>query len=131
MTFSLLCSLICLLNCPVARAGTAAAPQDETTVFPDPRPEGRVLTLDDCYKLALAQSEAVAIKKEAISRASADMFLAASEALGDVNFVVTRELQETQKELVSTGSVTSTGAFNDPDISQQRFTIRQPLFQQL
>jgi len=113
---------------PLLRADNSA-PAQTNPVSPYPVDETPPLTFEDCYKLALDESETVAIQKEAIARATAKIFTAASEALGDVDYVITREMQEQQKQPVSGGSATSGGAINDPDISQQKFTISQPLFQ--
>lgn len=86
------------------------------------------LSLEECYRLALVQSETVAIQKEAISRATAQIFNAASEGLGNVDFIITRSLQENQSHSTASGS--SLGAsFNDPDRQESKFTISQPLFQ--
>jgi outer membrane protein len=111
-------------SCPLTHASTAAEiPQDET--FGDPQPTGPSLTLEDCYQLALVQSETVAIQKEAISRASAQMFEAASQALGSVDFIATRNFQDAQPG--TSGS--NTTIYNDEDVSERKFVITQPLFQ--
>lgn len=122
-TLSLFLSLaLSLLSCPILRAETSAI----TSSFPSTQQvEAPPLTLEDCYKLALNQSETVAIQKEAIARATAAMFTAASEALGDVDFTMTKEFQEKQKKF----PVNSSNVANDTDISQRKFVISQPLFQ--
>lgn len=83
-------------------------------------------SLEECYRLALIQSETVAIQKEAISRATAQIFNAASQGLGNVDFVITKALQE-NKAVPSGGSFGST--FVDPDKQESKFEISQPLFQ--
>lgn len=85
------------------------------------------LTLFDCYDLALRRSETVAISREAIKRTEADFFKAASEALGDVSFVMTNTRQEVQKGSDSSSSVGST--FNASSRRERKFVIEQPLFQ--
>ncbi len=131
-----------LLSCPVAQAetiapsarpGSSVSAPLTATMTGDPTEEAFAsennsppLTLEDCYKLALIQSEVVAIQKEAIARATAQMFTATSQALGDVNFLITRQNQDiTQVE--SGGSLG--GSFIDPARSERMFTISQPLFQ--
>lgn len=113
---------LCCFACPAVNAETTIAPAPNDIVLPDDRPDLPPLTLEDCYKLALIQSEIVAIQKEAISRATAQMFTAASQALGDVDFIIKRNYTETQKE-------SSSGTFADPDVTERKFTISQPLFQ--
>jgi outer membrane protein TolC len=78
--------------------------------------------LEDCFKLALDVSNTVAIQREAIARANAQMFIAASEALPEVDFVMTRERQN------NPGLVASGGTIINPNIQQRQFTIAQPLF---
>lgn len=113
-------------DAPFLHAANPATPSgDESALFP-PQTQQPPLTLEECFKLALDQSETVAIQKEAIARATAQIFNATSQALGDVDFIATRELQDTQKEF--SGS-SSTSIFNDQDTSQRKFVISQPLFQ--
>lgn len=81
------------------------------------------LSLEDCYQLALIQSETVAIQKEAISRATAQVFNAASQGLGDVDFIVNRTIQDHQKSNLTGDSI------GDPNVHESKFTISQPLFQ--
>lgn len=85
------------------------------------------LTLEECYQLALVQSELVAIQEQAIKRAEAQIFNAASQGLGDVNFVMTRQFQDITKD--DSGGSSIGGSFSDPDRSEKKFTISQPLFQ--
>ncbi len=100
--------------------------QAENAVSPAAAMETDTLSLDECYRLALVQSEVVAIQKEAIARATAQIFNAASQGIGDVDFVINRSLQE-NKDVPSGGSFGST--FVDPDKQESKFVIRQPLFQ--
>ncbi|MBI4116004.1 MAG: TolC family protein [Candidatus Omnitrophica bacterium] len=85
------------------------------------------LTLEDCFQLALEQSETVAIQKEKIEEAEAQFYKAASEALGDVNFIMTDERQDIQKGGGESSSVGST--LSDPARRERKFVITQPLFQ--
>jgi outer membrane protein TolC len=117
--------LLCFWSCPVAHADTLAVSPQASVVTPDDQPKLPPLTLEDCYKLALIQSDVVAIQKEAIARATAQIFNATSQALGDVDLIVSRNFQEAQKEAAS-GSTT---VYNDPDISERKFVFSQPLFQ--
>jgi outer membrane protein len=104
----------------------APALQAENAISPAAAIETDTLSLDECYRLALVQSEVVAIQKEAIARATAQIFNAASQGLGDVDFVINRALQE-NKAVPSGGSLGST--FVDPDKQESKFVISQPLFQ--
>jgi len=83
------------------------------------------LSLEECYRLALIQSETVAIQKEAISRATAQIFNAASQGLGKVDFIVDRSFQDKQQSNLSS----SESPLADPNIQESKFTISQPLFQ--
>lgn len=117
------------VNCPASLAEDDPVDNYPEATYSDVTPGTQPrLTLEGCYRMALEQSELIAIQKQEISRATAKMFEAASEALPDVNYVMTRELQEQQNKLPAGYSVTSTGALNDPDKTEQRFTISQPLF---
>lgn len=97
--------------------------QAKESPSPVPPAETDSLSLEECYHLALIQSETVAIQKEAIARATAQIFNAASQGLGDVDFVIDRSFQDNQKSNL-TGS-----PLGDPNIQESKFTISQPLFQ--
>ena len=84
------------------------------------------LKLWDCYELALERSETVAIQKEEIKEAEAQFFLAASEALGDVDFEITDRWQDIQK---SSGEGSIGSSLSDPARIERKFVIQQPLFQ--
>jgi outer membrane protein TolC len=107
-----------LLNAPGLRAATDISPAASI--------ETDTLSLEECYRLALIQSEVVAIQKEAIARATAQIFNAASQGLGSVDFVIDKALQE-NKNVPSGGTLGST--FVDPDKQESKFVINQPLFQ--
>ena len=82
------------------------------------------LTLQECFALALKRSETVLIQKEDIKEAEAQFFKAASEALGDADFVMT---YSKQKELPA-GEGGVSGSFTDPDRRERKFVVKQPLF---
>ena len=85
-------------------------------------PQIPALSLEECYRLALIQSETVAIQKEAIARATAQIFNAASQGLGDVDFVIDRTIQDNQQSNLGNN-------LGDPNVHESKFTISQPLFQ--
>jgi len=116
--FLIFCLALNLLSTPVLQARESTSPA--LPIGDD------VLSLEECYRLALVQSEVVAIQKEAIARATAQIFNAASQGLGNVDFVIDRSLQE-NKNVPSGGSLGST--FVDPDKQESKFVINQPLFQ--
>ena len=88
----------------------------------------RKLTLQDCYELALKRSETVALRKEEIEIAEAQIFKATSEALGDVDFVITDQTQEVPKTS-GTDSSGISSTFNARERRERYFQINQPIFQ--
>src|SRR3989338_5197707 len=52
------------------------------------------LTLEECFERAKKRSETLAIKEEAVKETTAQFLKATSEALGDVDFEMTRQLQQ-------------------------------------
>ena len=109
----------------MARAeNTAAQPAQQSHAASYPQSENIPLTLADCFKLALDVSDTVAIQREAIARANAQMFIAASEALPEIDFVMTRERQNSPGVAAGSGDTVI-----DPDAQQRQFTISQPIFQ--
>ncbi len=111
--------VIVLLTSPLVQAREKAAP--------NPGGDDKALSLEDCYHLALIQSEIVGIQKEAIDRATAQIFTAASQGLGTVDYVIDRTWQDNQKSNLGNGS--TTGALSNPNLQESKFTIHQPLFQ--
>ncbi len=91
-----------------------------------PPAENTPLTLRACYELALKRSETVAIQKEEIEEAEAQIFEATSEALGDVDFVMEKFHQANPAGGGDSSSIGRT--FTDPERLESRFTISQPLF---
>lgn len=83
-------------------------------------------TLRDCYELALKRSETVAIQKEEIKEAEAQFFKAASEAIGDVDFLMDFSRQDNPE---GTDTSTTARSFTDPERRERKFVIKQPLFQ--
>jgi outer membrane protein len=112
------CLALSLLNAGALHAKESASPAAEVREI--------TLSLDECYRLALVQSETVAIQKEAISRATAQIFNAASQGLGNVDFIIDRTFQDSQQSNLSGGSY---GNLGDPNIQESKFKISQPLFQ--
>ena len=97
--------------------------QAKEKVFSSSTFESPTLSLEECYRLALIQSETVAIQKEAISRATAQIFNAASQGLGSVDFIINRTFQDNQQSNLTGNSLA------DPNVQESKFTISQPLFQ--
>ncbi len=116
--------LFCILALGFAFSPVAHA-REKTS--PNPGGEDNALSLEECYHLALVQSEVVGIQKEAISRATAQIFNAASQGLGNVDFVINRTWQDSQKSNLSGGSIGN--AIGDPNMQESKFTVSQPLFQ--
>ena len=122
----LLMITLCFFNGPSGlRAETPVTSENDGNVVLPPQTEPAPLTLEDCYHLALNTYETVAIQKEAIARANALMFTAASEALPEVDFVATREFQQNPK---GSSNIVTTSLI-ETDQHQRSFTIKQPLFQ--
>lgn len=96
------------------------------TPYAQEKGENVYLTLFDCYKLALAQSEKVALRQEEVERTQAQLLKAMSEALGDIDFVMTNSRQEVQK--AGEGSSLSS-TFLASSRRERKFTFSQPLFQ--
>ncbi|MFA5159633.1 MAG: TolC family protein [Candidatus Omnitrophota bacterium] len=110
-----------LIFCFVLVFSTLSLARAEEKDPPAPTKETDSLSLEECYHLALVQSETVAIQKEAISRATAQIFNATSQGLGNVDFIIERTFQDDPKSNLS--------ALGDPNIHESKFKISQPLFQ--
>ncbi len=106
---------------------TSPLVQAKESTSPAPDLKTPTLSLEECYRLALIQSETVAIQKEAISRATAQIFNAASQGLGSVDFIIERTWQDNQQSNLSGGGPYAN--LGDPNIQESKFAIRQPLFQ--
>jgi outer membrane protein len=118
--FLILPLVLTLLGAPALQAKESAPPAPGTM--------GDTLSLEECYRLALIQSEIVAIQKEAIARATAQIFNAASQGLGNVDFIIDRTFQDSQQSNLSGGSSSGT-SLGDPNVHESKFAISQPLFQ--
>jgi outer membrane protein len=81
------------------------------------------LTLEACYRLALARSESVALTEEDIAREEARFGLLRSGVLPDVGFLATDRFQDTSG--VSSGS---NSTFTRGDRPEAAFYARQPIF---
>jgi len=119
-TYLIFCLVLALSPMPIARAEEKASTAQAIRTS--------ALSLEECYRLALVQSETVAIQKEAISRATAQIFNAASQGLGNVDFIIDRSFQDNQKSNL-TGSSSSGSSLGDPNVHESKFAINQPLFQ--
>jgi len=76
------------------------------------------LTLRECYRLALARSEQIAIQQELIRQTEGRFLQSLSTALPRVSFVSSDKRQD------GTGAT----AFTLRDVPERRFTFSQPLF---
>jgi outer membrane protein len=76
------------------------------------------LTLEDCYKLALQQSETVAIDKEKLAETEAQFHQALGSALPSVDFLSVDKRQENN----------ASSSFNPNYAPQRNFFVNQPLF---
>ena len=88
----------------------------------------RMFTLKDCFELALKRSETLAIRKEEIESAEAEILKASGQVLGDVDFLITDFRQDAPR----TGSSASSGierASTAYDRRERKLVISQPLFQ--
>ncbi len=106
----------------MAKRPPVSMPVSETTAIQEPP-----VSLDDCYALALKQSEALAIKGITVEESWADYLRASSEALGDVSFVNTDFLQDPQKGGAGSSDVGS--SFSREERRERKLTISQPIFQ--
>lgn len=88
------------------------------------------LTLDDCYQLALKQSETLAMKQADIDKTWADFLAASGELIGDGRFVMTDFFIEPQGSSSSSDSGATANAFRS-ERRDKKFVISQPLFQGL
>ena len=108
-----------LTLCLVTLLLASAAPQafaESPAVAPGAPPAP--LTLADCYRLALKQSETLAIRQELITQAETRFTQALSGILPRVSFVSTDKRQD--------GSGSS--AFTLRNVPERKFTVSQPLF---
>lgn len=135
-----------MLSCrpvDVLSEGTAVTPQaKERAIVPEPKlqqagPEPRPIlkaqdheapapiqyTLPDCYRMALVQSELIAINADLIKEADAHFLVALSEILPHVSFVSTDMQEETPED-----KGTTFGSLKPPRSSTRAFNVTQTLF---
>lgn len=85
------------------------------------------LTLTDCYRLALKQSEKIAMSYEDIELTEAEFFKAASVALGDIDYEISNTRQEYQGSGASdTSAVAQTSS--SASRRERKITFSQPVF---
>ena len=115
---------VLLLPCLAAALAAPAGAQEILVPIPpqqeQPQPEqtARLLTLADCFALALKHSEEIAISGERLEETRGRFLQALGSALPDVSFVSTDKRQD------GTGAT----AFTLKHIPERRFTFTQPLF---
>lgn len=86
------------------------------------------LSFSECYRLALARSEIIAMDAEAIAQSRARFIQALGTALPQVSFSVLETRQESSTQSVSTGTST-TGFFGGSTrVSTRNFVFTQTLF---
>ncbi len=88
-----------------------------------------VLTLRDCYDLALRRSETVAMQEQEFKRTGAQFLQAMGESIGDVNYVVTDSFQEKQRGAGGLDNSSVGGTLNSSERRERKFVINQPVFQ--
>ncbi len=88
------------------------------------------LTLEEAYRLALEQSEDVAMKQQELERAQGHLYQALNEVTPEVNFLMTEQIQDAPKKGSSSGGGDSsnTGNLTRRTTPQKRFTLHQPIF---
>lgn len=92
--------------------------------------EQKPLTLEDCYQLALKQSEMLAMKQADIEKTWADFLAASGDLIGDGRFIMTDSFIEPQGGSSSSDSGATANAFRT-ERREKKFVISQPLFQGL
>lgn len=92
---------------------------------PSPLPP---VSLQDCYQLALRQSETLALKGISVEKSWSDFLKASSQALGDVTYNATNFFQDPQHTVSADGSGVSS-SFTREERRERTITISQPLFQ--
>lgn len=85
------------------------------------------LTLKEAYRLALKQSESVAVKKEELNIAQGHFYQSLNVVMPKVNFLMTRFQQDTPEDGIVSGDSVG-GSLSKPVTNTRRFTFSQPLF---
>ena len=103
-------------------------PKGETTAAPNSADQPP-LTLEESYRLALQQSEDVAMKREELEKAQGHLYLAINEIAPEINFLMTDTVQDAPKKGTSTtNSDTTTSNLSRRTNPQKKFTLHQPIF---
>ncbi len=126
--FTALLAFLFLL--PVCAWSMAQRPPLPETKTPAEEPQLPPLSLEECYELALKQSETIAIKNLDIEKSWSDFLKATGEVIGDGKFVMTDYFIEPQGNNGSADSGATGNAFR-PESRAKTFVISQPLFQGL
>lgn len=104
---------LCLLAGATAHADTISSPAAESAAAASP------LTLAECYQLALARSEEIAIQQERLTEVEGRFRQAFSGILPRASFISTDKRQE---------SVPTPSSFTLEHVPDRRFNFSQPLF---
>ena len=118
------------LSMPVSAWAMAQRPPLPASETPAEEPKLPPLSLEDCYELALQQSESIAIKNLDVEKSWADFLKASGEVIGDGKFEMTDYFIEPQGDNGSSDSG-ATGNALRPETRAKTFVISQPLFQGL
>ena len=87
------------------------------------------LTLEQAYRLALKQSEDVAMKEGELGVAQGHVYQALNEVMPDVSFLMTESIQDAPgKGESSGGSEGVSSNFTRRTTPQKKFTLHQPIF---
>ena len=92
-------------------------------------PEGRSLTFEEAYRLALQTSEDVIIKQKELEKAQGHTYQAIDTVMPEVNFLMTEKIQDApaKGEASSAGEGVSSN-FTRRTTPQKQFTLHQPIF---
>lgn len=131
---NLICPLVWTLAACLLAGNADAKEPSPAEAKPDSRANGAAsssgsLSLRDCFRLARARSETIAIRKEEIAQTAADFLSATSEALGDVNFLITDTRQDAPRDGVAGDSSSVGSTLSAYDRRERKFVVEQPLFQ--
>jgi outer membrane protein len=118
MLLPVLSLMLTLLHAPLAEAQESAAGLPEPLSRPVQAAPAGPLTLADCYRMALARSETIALQRELIVQTEARLRQALSGALPRASFQYSNRRQD------GTGS----SNFTLREIPESKFVVTQPLF---
>ncbi len=128
LLFSLTLLALSLSTAPASWAMAKRPPQPALSADKLAEPALPPLSLHDCYKLALQQSETLALKKISVEKSWSDFLIASSQALGDVTYNATNFFQDPLSTTSADGSGVSS-SFTREERRERTITISQPLFQ--